>query len=299
MSNNVLRILTALVGIPAIVILLYVGSWPFAVLVLAIALIAQYELYEMLDRGGLRAYRVPGMALGALLVLSPLFPPLLPAAAAVVVVVVAASPFLSARDEPGEVAVGTPVSGGDEASTSSPGRSTGRLPATLFGVVYPAGLLAFLVALRSPREGAIDDGAVFALVLAFFVVVWSTDTIAFYVGRAFGKRPLAPAISPKKTWAGAVGGTLGALVVAVVFKLIALDFLSWTNVVAFALVAAVFGQLGDLAESGIKRSVGVKDSGALLPGHGGMLDRFDAMILAAPAVYLYLAYAARLFGAGL
>src|SRR5690606_40433692 len=116
---------------------------------------------------------------------------------------------------------------------------------------------------------------------------------------ALGRRPLAPTISPKKTWAGAVGGTVGAVVVGIVMKLLLLDVLTWGHAVGVALVAAVAGQFGDLAESAMKRAVEVKDSGALLPGHGGILDRFDAMILAAPAVYLYLAFVARIISPGL
>src|SRR5690606_12523075 len=162
--------------------------------------------------------------------------------------------------------------------------------ATMFGVVYPSGFLAFLVALRVTRGEAVDDTTAFAIVLTTFLLVWSTDTFAYYTGRALGRRPLAPTISPKTTWAGAVGGTVGAVVVSIVMRLRLLGVWSWAHAVGVALVGGVAGQFGDLAESAMKRAVEVRGSGALLPGHGGILDRFDGMILAAPAVYLYLAF---------
>ncbi len=282
MSNNTLRILTALVGIPAIVVLLYVGSWPFAVLILVIALLAQYETYVLLEAAGLPAYKGAGLCIGALLVIAPLFEAALLVAVGILVAGLALFPFLSPSDD----------------SRSSSAGIAG-LPATTFGVIYPTALLGFLVALRAARGPALDDRAAFFLVLTVFLIVWSTDTFAYYVGRAVGRRPLAPTISPKKTWAGAVGGMVGAIVVAIILKLTVLDFLPWVHVLGVAVIGSVVGQLGDLAESRIKRLVGVKDSGTLLPGHGGMLDRFDAMVLAAPAVYLYLHFAAGIFEAGL
>lgn len=282
MSNNTLRILTALVGIPAIVLLLYVGSWPFAILILVIALLSQYETYRLLEAAGLPAYKGVGLGIGALLVIAPLVEEALLVAVGALVVGLALLPFLSSSDNGGSSSAG--IAG---------------LPATIFGVIYPTALLGFLVALRAARGPAIDDRAAFFLVLTVFLVVWSTDTFAYYVGRAVGRRPLAPTISPKKTWAGAVGGTVGAVLVAIILKLTVLDFLPWVHVLGVAVIGGVVGQLGDLAESRIKRLVGVKDSGTLLPGHGGMLDRFDAMVLAAPAVYLYLHFAAGVFDGGL
>jgi phosphatidate cytidylyltransferase len=123
------------------------------------------------------------------------------------------------------------------------------------------------------------------LLLFVLVVVWVSDTAAYFVGRAIGKHPFAAQLSPKKTWEGSIGGFVGSLVVAVAAT-------RWLSaplpiLLGAAIIANVAGQVGDLVESAWKRSAGVKDSGAILPGHGGVLDRIDALILAIPVVWYY------------
>jgi phosphatidate cytidylyltransferase len=123
------------------------------------------------------------------------------------------------------------------------------------------------------------------LVMLLAAIVVSNDALAFYLGRAFGRRKLAPRVSPKKTWEGAIGGLAGALLPALVWWLVR-DDPAGAALVALAALTAVAAQLGDLAESALKRCVGVKDSGDSLPGHGGVLDRVDALLFAAPVFYL-------------
>ena len=125
------------------------------------------------------------------------------------------------------------------------------------------------------------------LVLFVLAVVWAGDSAAYFAGRSFGRRPLAPAISPRKTWEGAIANLAGSVAVALVFS-------RWLRLPAppmylvnAALLVSVVGQLGDLFESALKRGAGVKDSGSLLPGHGGIWDRIDALIFAAPVVWWY------------
>jgi phosphatidate cytidylyltransferase len=166
---------------------------------------------------------------------------------------------------------------------------------TVTGAVYPTGLLASLVALREARGPAVDADGAFWLVLLTFFLVWATDIFAYYVGRAVGRTPLAPTISPNKTWEGSLGGFAAAALVAVGFKLTVLGVLGWDDVAALAVLGGAVSQVGDLAESQLKRSTGADDAGAILPGHGGVFDRFDAMVVAAPLIYLYLRYAAQLF----
>ena len=117
-------------------------------------------------------------------------------------------------------------------------------------------------------------------------ITWAADTVAYFVGRAFGKHLLAPKLSPKKTWEGSVGSMAGSLVVAYAFSY-------WIKIplghlLAMGAIGNVAGQMGDLLESAYKRSAGVKDSGGLLPGHGGILDRIDALILCIPVIWYYL-----------
>jgi phosphatidate cytidylyltransferase len=123
------------------------------------------------------------------------------------------------------------------------------------------------------------------VLLFAMVIIWVGDTAAYFVGRAIGKHPLAPHLSPKKTWEGAVASFLGSLMVAVVFA----RFMTvpLPHLLGMAAVGNVAGQVGDLLESAYKRSAGIKDSGSILPGHGGVLDRIDALILAIPVVWYY------------
>lgn len=123
--------------------------------------------------------------------------------------------------------------------------------------------------------------------LAFLIMLWSNDTGAYLVGRQFGKHKLFERHSPKKTWEGFVGGVFFSIVAAYIISLY-FDDLAVGKWICMALIIAVFGTLGDLTESMLKRSFGVKDSGNLLPGHGGLLDRFDGLLMAAPLVYIFL-----------
>jgi len=164
---------------------------------------------------------------------------------------------------------------------------------TVFGAVYAGFTLSHLVLIR-----ALDSGA--ELVLIALAGVWAMDVLAYLVGSAIGTHPLAPHISPKKSWEGFFAGALGTVAVWVVgWYLIAPTMPEaqtqalWSSPLWFALigcVAAVAAVLGDLAESRLKREVGVKDSGKLLPGHGGFLDRFDSMIVVSVVVYYMLLF---------
>lgn len=127
------------------------------------------------------------------------------------------------------------------------------------------------------------------LLLAVFVTIWVNDTGAYVIGVTFGKHRLFERISPKKSWEGFIGGALAALLSGYVFSLL-IPQISLINWFIFSEIVVVFGTFGDLIESLIKRTIGVKDSGNVLPGHGGLLDRFDSMLLAAPVVYLYLSF---------
>lgn len=128
-----------------------------------------------------------------------------------------------------------------------------------------------------------NEGLVY--IIFALVVVWSTDSGAYFTGRKFGKRKLWPEISPNKTVEGFVGGILIAVVFAVAMELIYPFASSWASLLLVTIVCSVFGQMGDLVESAIKRHYGVKDSGNVLPGHGGILDRFDSLLFVLPLLH--------------
>jgi phosphatidate cytidylyltransferase len=164
-----------------------------------------------------------------------------------------------------------------------------RYAGTVTGIVYAGYLLTYLAKLKLiERLDGFGPGAGGDAVLIVLIVAWVADTGAYFAGRFLGKARLYEAVSPKKTWAGAWGGVAGSLAGVVALKLISAHWLSWLDVALLAIPGGVLGQLGDLTESLIKRSVGVKDSGALLPGHGGLLDRVDAVLFIAPYAYAYL-----------
>lgn len=158
-----------------------------------------------------------------------------------------------------------------------------RLTGALSGATYCVllfGSLLTLVAEPGARSSVSPDQAGWLLLPMF--VIWAGDTGAYFSGRAFGKHKLAPVLSPKKTWEGAIGGTFASLVGGWIAATLMLPELALWQVVVLALPAAILGQVGDLAESALKRSTGVKDSGRILYGHGGVLDRVDALIFAGP-----------------
>ena len=163
-----------------------------------------------------------------------------------------------------------------------------RVTAMLTGILYVALLLTFVALLK--KRGA-DGGAWVFLTLT---CTWFSDTGAYFAGRFIG--PLWPvklyeSVSPKKTLIGGAGGLLASFGALVLAKYFYLPHLTWLDCVAVAVPANLLGQMGDLCESLLKRSVGVKDSGALLPGHGGMLDRIDALLFTAPYIYFYARWA--------
>jgi len=122
-----------------------------------------------------------------------------------------------------------------------------------------------------------------------FILCWAGDTAALYVGKTFGKRKLAPKISPAKTWEGAIASVIGGVLVGAIYVHFLIAAASLTTVLIAGIAGNIAGQIGDLVESAYKRSVGVKDSGSSLPGHGGWLDRIDSSLLAIPVVYALVA----------
>lgn len=272
----------AAVGVPLVVVVLYVGSWALAGLVAVLAAIGADECFRLARHKGVRPVGWVGIPVAAL------FP---------VVATVAATPAAFGATALMSVAVAALLllvwitfwRGAEGEPLAAAG-------ATLFGAVYPGLALAVVPLLHAlpgqlgwSAEGSAAWAAV-AVVALPLTSTWVGDATAYFAGSAFGRRRLAPAISPKKSWEGAVAGVMGASIGAVVWHLVVRDVIPGAPLTPtlVALVGACIGVgaiLGDLAESVLKRDAGVKDSGTLLPGHGGVLDRVDALVLTLPLSY--------------
>lgn len=276
MGNFARRVLVAAVGIPLAVALLYMGELPLALFLALLAGLGAGELYRLARVREVHPFQILGVSLAA------------------------AIPVLTHVTRLGWI--GMPVAAGGVLFVALLGVAVfARAPSehpleavavTVLGVLYCGGTLSFGYALRH-HNWAVGPAAGTALVLYPVLLTWATDTGAFAVGRWLGKRKLMPQVSPGKTVAGAVGGTLVAVVVAVVYNTAVLRpqaqlaLTPWSAVV-FGLVVSAAAQVGDLAESLFKRQAGVKDSSHLLPGHGGILDRLDSLYFVIPVAYLFL-----------
>ncbi len=160
---------------------------------------------------------------------------------------------------------------------------------TAFGIAYVPFLMSFLILIRNMELGMV-------LIWLIFIGAWGTDTMAYTFGRLFGKRKIIPEISPKKTVAGAVGGILGCMGLMIAFGFIAPEYCGvkasgalFAALALLGLFCGIISQIGDWSASAIKRYVNVKDFGSIMPGHGGVLDRFDSILFVAPVVYYFLA----------
>ena len=284
-ANLARRLTVAAVAIPAALLIAWYGSWPLVVVVAAVGALGVRELFEFAERQQIRPSRPFGLATAAL------FAPLAYAvtvAPDVRAIVGRTWPFAAAL---WLVALLTWAL----AARRPTDRPLTAVAVTLFAPLYAAALLAFLVPIR---HGAFGERSWAGAWLVFFplVVTWVCDSAAMFGGRAMKGPKLAPSVSPGKTRSGSFAGIGGGLLTAVVFHYAVFPRLGIEAGLGELLVIAgalsVVGQVGDLAESLFKREIGVKDSGTLIPGHGGILDRFDSLYFVVPvAAALY-----RLFG---
>ena len=258
-----LRLATAAVGIPLLALCVWLGGIPLLAITAAAAFLAIWELRVLLHQFG----RV-------LWPLSALF----------------AAAFLysghTADMSPTLIAL-TVIAGGSLGALLFTYRTGSRDGArswttTVGASLYPAALLATGLALRESTDGL-------AWLSYAILVTFASDTAAYAAGRLIGRHKLSPSISPGKTWEGAAGAVVGAMIASAAFAVIVeIDGLPVINAILLGAALSVLGQIGDLAESWLKRKAGAKDSGAFLPGHGGILDRLDSLLPILPAVFLYV-----------
>lgn len=286
LGNLAQRFLVAVVAVPVLLVLFYYHRpEPAWGLIFVASLIAMHEAFAMLLPAGDRraALVLGGVATAAFYWLDPAVlagyegHAALPAALVGAAGAGQAVPLLLAVVAPGLYFL---------FRFRDLGTVAARYAGTVTGIVYGGYLITYLAKLKLIEQFQPGGGG--DAVLVVLIVAWVADTGAYFAGRFLGKSRLYEAVSPKKTWAGAWGGLAGSLVGVIALKLISAHWLSWLDVALLAIPGGILGQLGDLTESLIKRSVGVKDSGALLPGHGGLLDRVDAVLFIAPYVYAYL-----------
>jgi phosphatidate cytidylyltransferase len=252
------RILTALALIPVIAwVVVFAGFWPFLAVLTAVAFLCYSEYDTIAARYGFGAPGWIGYALGLLVLLRD------DDAAWLLIVLGALAAFVLAMRE------------------RDLGKSLPRAALLIAGVIYIFGCWKCALPLRERNPHWLMYG---------LLLNWAGDIGAYYVGRGLGKHKLAPVVSPKKTWEGAAASVVTSVVLAGAYLTHFVPGVSWPSAIALTVAANAAGQVGDLAESAMKRGAGVKDSGNILPGHGGLLDRVDSTLFALPVVYAYLKF---------
>lgn len=250
------RIITALVGAPIILGLAYAGGLPFSILIGLLIVLGTWEFGQMVS-GQNYHFMFAVVLISQMVMLIPIYLGwenwaslgLITAFLCIFIQAVICYPKFDVAD----------------------------MGINFMAVLYIGWTLIHLLAIEQLPNGKM-------IVLYLFLAIWSSDSGAYFVGRFFGRHKLAPNLSPKKTVEGAVGGIITTIVVLELVNSI-LKLFTWSEIIIVGLILSLVGQLGDLVESMLKRFLGVKDSGKILPGHGGILDRFDSLILVAPFIY--------------
>ncbi len=276
MSELARRIAFALVAAPLAIAVIWFGDAALATLLGVVAAVGTWEFYRIARAGGSDPLDVPGIVIAALLPLLVharylrLFEAPLSSGVLVVLALLAAAIWMRGVN----------------------GRPLTAVATTVTGVLYVSAPLCYGYALRY-HDYAVGRAAGTAMVLLPVLLTWASDIGAYAVGRIVGKRKLIPSVSPGKTVEGAIGALVVTALVAVLYERFALRPFAQLaipplSLVLFGLVVSVAAQIGDLAESLLKREAGVKDSSHLLPGHGGILDRFDSLFFVLPLSYLLI-----------
>lgn len=278
-SNLTQRIVTGLLGSAAIIYGLIVSEWAYFAIFAIICLFSLREFYKLSAFDGLLPLKTVGIVIGMIIFCLSFFierQDLAPKYYFIIFPLMALV-YMIKLYKKGEYKPFT------------------NIAFTFLGIFYiavPLSLLNHIVFYEIQPEWKVINTYAFQVILGTLLILWATDTGAYFAGTFFGKHKLFERISPKKTWEGFIGGAVLAGVIAYVFNLILANydkqFLSLTDWIVITIIIVVGGTFGDLVESLLKRSIEIKDSGTAIPGHGGFLDRFDGLFISAPFVVAYL-----------
>lgn len=267
MSNLTTRIVVALFGIPLIVIVSILGEFPFLLFALFIGLVSFFEFSNMLSRRKFFPNMFVGFVSISLIIFNSYYRFISFELLILSIIPILLLLELFRRSESAIANLGT----------------------SLLGIFYIGLFSSALVLIREYYNDSFflyDQGGY--LIIAILVTIWVCDSAAYFIGSATGKHKILTRVSPHKSWEGAIAGFLFSLITMVVAQIVVLNFLSMQDAVVIGFIVGVFGQAGDFVESLIKRDANVKDSSSLIPGHGGIFDRFDSLLFSAPIIYLYM-----------
>lgn len=254
------RIISAVIFLPIFFLIVQYGNHTiFFIFLSTVLLTALFEFYTLLNQNGRKCFVYQGMILGWLIAFS----------------------FFNSQNQLMIFSIAFLVLGLFLVKLFSKqpiNAAVEEISNTLFGALYIGLLLSYLIFIRKDDAGR-------QLIFMLFLIIWLGDTLAYYIGTLIGKHPLAPSISPNKSFEGAMGGLLGSLGGALLAHYWFYPSISITSSIILGLVTGTAGQVGDLCESMLKRNLKVKNSGSLIPGHGGLLDRLDSVLFSAPVFY--------------
>jgi phosphatidate cytidylyltransferase len=270
-SSVFLRVAASVVFIPCFIIITRTGGYHFLAFTDAVIFVGMWEFYRMMEAKGIRPYKLLGILCGVALSWYVFFRNGLYANVFLTVVLLTLMCMeLTRRDVRNAVY---------------------HIASTILGVIYVAFLGSHLIMLRElPLVLNMDYGIGSSFVFLAFILTWAGDTGAYVIGTSIGRHPLIPRISEKKTREGSVGGLAFAIGAAVVARATIAPYLSLWQALVLGALTGIVGQLGDLFESLIKRDAEIKDTSATIPGHGGVLDRFDSLLFTSPLIYYFIKF---------
>jgi phosphatidate cytidylyltransferase len=266
MSNTATRVIVSIIAIPAIILGCYFGRYYFLAFVLIIGVISYYEFWVFIKKKDIDANFFVGVISVTLIIINT-YTNIIDIYFLLVFVLIVLTAVELFRNK---------------------GSAIINLGATLLGILYFGLFASALLAIREFYTIDYIQGGLFIISILFSI--WLCDSAAFFGGTAMGRHKLFPRVSPNKSWEGASFGLLLAVIAMVISKMVIIDFLSWLDVIVIGLIVGFIGQVGDLIESLFKRDAGVKNSSEMIPGHGGIFDRFDSLLYTSPAVLLYIKY---------